>query len=358
MANADKDNIFKGVRYLSSSRKYDYWSNTFGTVQVMRALVEYSKYAGEQNPKFVYEVKLEDKVISSGSITSTKQKIGTLDLAGIGKGSNVNLNINKEGSGQLYSTLVLDQFRTKVDMAKRSDGISITREYVNSKDPSFSLSIGETVNVNLIIEGLASSENYGVLEDQLPAGMVPINYKFENERKTESYLTTHYSYYYDYSYYIREYTQNGVIMSLYSVPSGKYTYSYKARVISEGDFLTPPATMSLMYSPEISARSEAQVISTSKSLVISKGTTTQFGSRLAEIFNANYSPRSRVLIILLFVVFGIVVMTIVLACTLVVVRGVDARRLFKKNLNKKESIESTESGDESSGDDSSGIKDI
>ena len=137
-------------------------------------------------------------------------------------------------------------------MAKRSDGISITREYVNSKDPSFSLSVGETVNVNLIIEGLASSENYGVLEDQLPAGMVPINYRFDNEKKSESYLTTHYSYYYDYSYYIREYTQNGVIMSLYSVPSGKYTYSYKARVISEGEFLTPPATMSLMYSPEIS----------------------------------------------------------------------------------------------------------
>src|SRR3989344_8518334 len=43
MANADKDTIFKGVRYLSNSRKYDYWSNTFGTVQVMRALVEYSK---------------------------------------------------------------------------------------------------------------------------------------------------------------------------------------------------------------------------------------------------------------------------------------------------------------------------
>ena len=113
-----------------------------------------------------------------------------------------------------------------------------------------------------------------------------------------------------------------------------------------------------MYSPEISARSEAQIIATSKSLTISKGTTTKFGGRLAEIFNANYSPGSRVLIILLFVVFGIVVMTIVLACTLIIVKGIDARRLFRKNSNKKESVESAENVDESSGDHSTGIKDI
>ena len=322
LAGADNDTIFKGIRYLSNSRKYDYWSNTYGTVQVMRALVDYSKKVGELNPDFEYEVKLGDTIISSGSVTSAGQKIDTLNLDTIVKGETAVLTITKNGTGKLYSTLILDQFRTQVEAAKRSDGISITREYTNTKDSAYSLAVGETVNVNLTMEGLAAGERYGVLEDQLPAGLVPINYRFENERRTGNY--------YDYNYYVREYTQNGVILSLYTVPAGKYTYTYKARVVSQGEFLTPPATVSLMYSPEISARSEAQIVSTSKDLIIIRGLSTPLSSRLADVFNANYSPKSRVLIIFAVATFGVIVMTVVIACTLIVVKGVDARRLFKR----------------------------
>jgi hypothetical protein len=59
-------------------------------------------------------------------------------------------------------------------------------------------------------------------------------------------------------------TQNGAVLSLYQLTSGEHTFTYRARVVSTGIFSVPPATVSLMYAPEINARTGAQTVNIDK----------------------------------------------------------------------------------------------
>ena len=58
-----------------------------------------------------------------------------------------------------------------------------------------------------------------------------------------------------------------MILALYRLSPGVHTYSYKARVISEGTFQVPPATVVLMYAPEINAHSGSETITIDKTSV-------------------------------------------------------------------------------------------
>jgi hypothetical protein len=51
-----------------------------------------------------------------------------------------------------------------------------------------------------------------------------------------------------------------MIMTLYRLGSGTRVFTYQARVVADGKFQIPPATVSLMYTPEIFGRSGAQMI--------------------------------------------------------------------------------------------------
>lgn len=108
--------------------------------------------------------------------------------------------------------------------------------------------------------GLKANENYGVINDELPSGLVPINQSFKNEQYGYD-PTTHYT---SYDVTDSEITENGMVLSLYQLAGGARTYTYKARVISEGMFSTPPVTASLMYAPEIYGRSDVQTIKIGK----------------------------------------------------------------------------------------------
>ena len=256
IAGGDREIAVKGARYLSRNRKFDYWSNTFATSQVIRALVELSKTGEELTPNYAYTVSLDGKQISKGSVNSSRQVIKdiTIPVADIKEGSN--LSITQDGEGQIYSTLLTSQFHTDRDAKAVSNGLSIRREYVNEKGSEYSLGVGDTAIVKLHVSGLNAQENYGVINDELPSGMIPINESFKNEQ----YGQTDYSYYTTFDVTNREITENGMVLSLYRMPKGENTYTYKARVVNEGVFIVPPATVSLMYVPEINGRTDAQTV--------------------------------------------------------------------------------------------------
>jgi hypothetical protein len=46
-----------------------------------------------------------------------------------------------------------------------------------------------------------------------------------------------------------------MVLPIYWLTPGKHTFVYQARAVSEGQFVAPPATASLMYSPEVYGRS-------------------------------------------------------------------------------------------------------
>ena len=95
----------------------------------------------------------------------------------------------------------------------------------------------------------------------MPAGLIPINLTFKNQQFNQDPRTYYYS---SYDVTDREVTENGMVLSLYQVSAGTKTYTYKARVISEGTFIVPPATASLMYAPEVYGRSEVSTLTITK----------------------------------------------------------------------------------------------
>ncbi|NMC35645.1 hypothetical protein GYA49_01230 [Candidatus Beckwithbacteria bacterium] len=249
-ANGDQDLIKKGLRYLARRRHNYYWSNTFATNQVIEAVMMAAQTSNELTPNYTYQINLDGKTLSSGQVSSPSQTIPDieLDLAAIKKGGS-DLAIVQNGSGQLYSTIVYKEFHTDPKTQARSNSLTLTRSYENQKGSQYNLAVGDVVTVKLELSGLAGEEYYGVIEDQLPAGLIPINENFKNQERSQD------------SYYAgKEVTQNGMILSLYHVRSGTTTYTYQARAVSAGEFLTPPATASLMYAPEINARTSSEII--------------------------------------------------------------------------------------------------
>ena len=241
----------KAVRFLVRNRKFDYWSNTFATAQVAQALVDFSKTWEEANPNYTYRVLLNGREIKKGVVTSNKQiipeiKIPLKEL----KSSEFLLTVEKEGEGQIYSTLTIEEFRTDKKAQAKSNGLWIKREYLSDRSKDEHLAVGDTVTVKVTVGGLKTEEYYGVIEDQLPSGLIPVNPRFKSEQYGEI----------DYFSPFPEITENGAILSLYKLKAGEQVYTYKARAVSSGDFFAPPARVSLMYAPEINGQTEVQKI--------------------------------------------------------------------------------------------------
>lgn len=261
-ANGDRSVAVKAARYLTRTRKFDYWSNTYATAQVVRALTELSKTGSELSPNYTYKVTLDGKQIAQGAVNDSQLLIKdiAIPVSSIKKDGS-SISISKSGEGQIYSTLLINELRTDKNADALDHGISVERQYINEKGEGSSLGVGDIAIVKITVNGLKAIENYAVIKDELPSGLIPINEAFKNEQYgQESYI----HYYSSFDVTDKEITENGAILSLYQIAAGKRTYTYRARVVNEGKFVVPPATASLMYAPEIYGRSEAQMITVSK----------------------------------------------------------------------------------------------
>ncbi len=296
LAGGDKTLIQKAVRYLSQSRSYDYWTNTFATSQVIRALTDFAKTNNELTPKYSYSISSNNKSITSGDVNSSSQEINDVKIPI--KSDNFNVLVTKNGSGNLYETLIVNQLRTDKNAKALDHGLYVKREYVNEKGAQYSLGVGDTAIVMITVGGLKSSDNYAVIEDQLPAGMVPINENFNNS----SFDKTADQYYTNFGVSDTQVTENGMILSLYNIKAGEQTYTYRARVVSEGTFIVPPVTASLMYEPEIYGRSGVQTLSIAKESKVVKNITKAPSQNLT----AKYIIFTISLVVLIFI-YGILV---------------------------------------------------
>lgn len=268
-AGGDRDLAVKGARYLTRNRKSNYWSNTFATAQVIRAVVDLTRTGDELSPSYTYTVALDNKEIARGSVTNSKQIIRDIvvPIKNV-KPNGSTISVTKTGDGQIYSTLLINEFHTDRNAKAINHGLKVTREYINDKGEQYTLAVGDTTTVKITVSGLQANENYGVISDELPSGLIPINQSFKNQQYGQD--PNNY-YYYSYDVTDREVTENGMVLSLYQIASGERTYTYKARVITEGKFTIPPVTASLMYAPEIYGRSGVQTIEITKESKIIPG---------------------------------------------------------------------------------------
>lgn len=257
-AGGDRELAVKAANFLSRNRRFNYWSNTFATSQVVRAITDLAKTGEESTPNFTYKVLMDGTEIKSGKVDSARDRITdiALPLDKVKDGGS-QLEVSMSGTGQLYSTLLTDEFNTDKKAGATGNTLSIKREYVNEKGDQYALAAGDSVKVRLTVQGLNTTENYAVIRDELPSGMVPINPVFKNEQYGDNFMT---SYFTSPDVTGMDVTENGAVISLYKLEPGSHTFTYRARIVSAGTFVTPPAYVSLMYAPEVYARTGVQTV--------------------------------------------------------------------------------------------------
>jgi len=256
----------RAAQYLSQTRKADYWSNTYATAQAVSALTEYAKAGHELNPSYAYTIALDGQEISRGIFSDVKNSDEISVPADKIKKEGSQLTVNKSGTGQIYSTLSISQFRADTSKAFVSGGLKIDRQYINERG-NYPLAVGDTVIVRMTVTNTSGKTYYGVIQDELPSGMVPINVDLKNEA-TNSNVEDMYKNIDDI-----EYAENGAILSVYQVKTGTQ-YQYKARVVNAGTFWAPPAVVSLMYNPGVVGRTAFEKITIGATSVQSSLATT------------------------------------------------------------------------------------
>lgn len=237
----------KIAQYFSQNRSERYWSNTFATAQVLNALTAFAKAVSLDTKSVPYRVLLNDKEIAKGTINDP---LATVDVALDQKELSQELTIvvKLDNDGPLYSTVLIDEYRTDKNLKAANNGLEVFREYKGDFVP------GGTVEVFITVSGLPQDRSYLVIEDHLPAGLIPVNTRLESEREMDK---QRYDYYYQSGLDIKD---DGVIFGYRWWRGETITAHYKARVVSRGEFAAPPAIASFMYSPQISGRSAIHTI--------------------------------------------------------------------------------------------------
>ncbi|MCK9378815.1 MAG: MG2 domain-containing protein [Candidatus Moranbacteria bacterium] len=289
-AGIDKETASKITHFLVDRRKTRYWVNTFATAQVIQSLVDFSKTEEIFFPQYSYEVQLDGIKIASGMFDKNKwQDEISIPAEKINSNSSV-LAIVKNGEGQLYSQFFTKEFHLNSSAEPVDRGIKISRTYVNEKGNDYPIGVGDVVDVNLSIGGDFLDNDFVVIEDQLPTGLVPINMSFKNSqyyRESEKYNEN-----------VKSITENGIIFATKYANSSTRNYSYKARAVSEGSFLTPPAAVSLMYSPDMYGHSGVQKVNVVES---SEKKSEALGS-MGGIFTGEYALYQKILVIILAII--------------------------------------------------------
>jgi uncharacterized protein YfaS (alpha-2-macroglobulin family) len=255
-AGVDRSATLPLARYLLEKRQKHYWSNTFGTAQVVQAIVDFTKAGGDLTPTYKYSVAVNGKTINTGAVDAATKTIKPIEIA-IADAKSGAITVQKEGEGNLYSSVAVSAFRTSPTTKAAGNGITIKREYIAGKGAAYYPSVGDTVSIRLTLEGIPASTEYLVVEDYLPAGMIPINTNLKNESNPMS------DYYYGgYWYGNEEKTKKDGAVFLLSDLSGssKRTVTYEARVISSGEFQAPPALVADMYNSDVRGNTAAEVV--------------------------------------------------------------------------------------------------
>ncbi len=300
MADVEKDEIDSIVKYLTNSRKRQYWNSTFATSKVIGALMDYAD-------KHEYNLKVNKNI----QIYNDGENIlnETLSLKNHSVNIPVSVNdIKKEGSNlkvqsndDVYITLIKKEFRTDRNAQVVSNGISIERNYIN-KNETGEIGKGDIVDVEVKVSGLNKDNAYLVVEDKLPAGLIPVNENLKNvSSESDAYI--------NYDYAQREYTKNGVILHRENINSGSLIFNYKAKAIASGVFIDPPTVAEMMYNPDIYARTGVQTLEIS--LESQKESLEDFNAEMKSWFKKIFGYSREILVIFVsFVVitYGIIVL--------------------------------------------------
>ncbi|MFN8532601.1 MAG: Ig-like domain-containing protein [Dehalococcoidia bacterium] len=253
--------IDPAVRWLMVERRSGWWGTTFDTAAALGALASYSVHQGDWQADFRYIVGLNGRQIGQGNVSQDAPLARSLvvqvrDLL-LDAPNRLVLQRDANGlpgsTGRLYYTATLRTFRPGDQIAPRTEGIAVAREYlpaeVSATTTIRSGKVGDLIRVRLTI--VAQSDlDYLVVEDPLFAGAEAVNPTLATTSIFDRTSPRQ-----DWRFSNIDIRDDKVALFARSLPRGTYEFTYLVRLSSAGRFAAQPARASLMYFPEIWGRS-------------------------------------------------------------------------------------------------------
>ncbi len=215
-------------------------------------IIKYFQDTDQINPNYSYKVIADQKVLATGTVSSTQQQLKSVKVPASLFDSNSKIIIEKNGNGQLNSALVQKEFVIDKSHPAENNDLEITRKYLSTNINKKPIEIGDLIIVQLQIDGLGLGEDNVEIVDYLPAGLMAIDQSLDNGNFDDIPGQTDRT-------ASHKITDQGIKLNFSTWNlSGTYVYKYKARVLSDGTFNVPPAVVKLNSDPSTWASTTAE----------------------------------------------------------------------------------------------------
>jgi uncharacterized protein YfaS (alpha-2-macroglobulin family) len=237
----------KLMEALAKAAKVGRWYNTQENAYALLALGKIARALG--TPNFTGAVKLGGKELGR---FDHQKPVSFADTSGAWLGQDVELSI--EGTGTAFATVTVEGIPAGLPPSAQN-GLELTRTLHDlsgtTLDPT-KITQGEVVVVRIDLRAPAASrlENVAVV-DLLPAGLEIENPRLSND-DVASWMTKDRA--------VAEYVDmrdDRILMFLSNLSAGRTSLFYKARAVTQGEFVLPHVFAEAMYDPDIAARTGA-----------------------------------------------------------------------------------------------------
>jgi uncharacterized protein YfaS (alpha-2-macroglobulin family) len=241
--------IFKLVRRLMKAAKPGYWGNTQENAFALMALGKIYRKKTESN--YQGEVWVGAQKIA----TFDSKKIATIKDSRLGKGR---IRVRISGKGECYYHLTAGGIPARNDVREYSQGISVTREYLDrhgDRQSPARIRQGDLIVAHLTIQPKQDDLDNIAIVDMLPGGLEIDNPRLANNAGltwiSEKSLVPGYM----------DVRDDRLILFVNLSKSGTYHLYYALRAVSCGEFILPSVKAECMYEPEISSyASSGQIV--------------------------------------------------------------------------------------------------
>ncbi len=267
--NADRSKQDTWAGYLLKGLKPEgRWYSTADTGWCLLALSKYfqsRESAGMKSVKCKVDVK--GKGVQEVQISDVPAEV-ELDAQALLTDGKIKL---ETGSDTLVNYTISRKYPDLMtDPAKLNAGFILNKrmENLNGKEE---IRVGDVLRITLEFELPRSTTGnkwgqveYLVLEDPVPAGVVPINTELATEGASDSKKAPDersYDYVDDMHPTHFEFRDDGTRVFKNRVWTGRHRYSYLARAVSEGEFWMRGSRVSLMYDPDVFGKTLGRKVS-------------------------------------------------------------------------------------------------
>ena len=270
--NAPRHEFIPGmIRWLAESSKAGHFGTTQNNAVALNAIATYIKVIEAKNPDLAIKVLIGEKeMASAGFKTYTDAAVNSkVSLADIPSEAPA-VTYKVEGEGQAWAALKMKTAPVEADLsASTNGGYIISRAFAVVNPVKGSPGVdrfkrGDVVRVTVTMM-VPAPRHATVLLDRVPAGLEPINFNLADADLTLLSLNNDddnddSSSYSRYWYDRQEIWPDRVAVYADYLSAGVYTFTYLARAVTVGQYLTPGPQAEEMYAPETFGRGAGQLL--------------------------------------------------------------------------------------------------